>query len=255
MLVRYEGEWQNEVYHGNGTTYYPTNVTQKCYEGEWKDGKRDGYGIEYYSNGNKYYEGTWHNSERHGQGIVYYTTGDKEYEGEYRNGKPHGQGVKYACDGTTKVYEGAWSNGNPHGQGVLYRDNTTKIYEGSFVEGQTYGKGVAYHCDGTIEYHNFCTIPDSACTKRKRVSSGVAGSGWEDIVDRVGSGDVTAVEAWLNAGGDVDAMIAIKDCLGIPVTGYTMLMHACGKGHMKLVELLLDRGANLHLKSKRARIA
>ena len=55
------------------------------------------------------------------------------------------------------------------------------------------------------------------------------------------SGDVEAVVTWLDGPGHVDARTT---CIGS-----TMLITACGHGHIQLVEILLGRGARVDLQS------
>ena len=71
--------------------------------------------------------------------------------------------------------------------------------------------------------------------------------GWKSIYDAVISGDVNGTAAWLDAGGDVNSTIATRKSNGDRITGNTMLMHASGKGHLKMVQLLLTRRASINL--------
>ena len=55
----YEGEWKDNMYHGQGTyTYYNGNK----YEGEWKDGDKHGQGTFTYADGT-ITKGLWKNDE------------------------------------------------------------------------------------------------------------------------------------------------------------------------------------------------
>ena len=56
----------------------------------------------------------------------------------------------------------------------------------------------------------------------------------EAIYDAVALGDVKATDAWLDAGGDINATVAMKIPEGL-VTGNTMLMNASNSGlkHLK----------------------
>ena len=61
----YEGEWKNDVIHGQGTY---TFANGEKYVGNFKDGKR------------------------HGQGTYTFASGEK-YVGNYKDGLKHGQGT------------------------------------------------------------------------------------------------------------------------------------------------------------------
>ena len=61
-----------------------------------------------------------------------------------------------------------------------------------------------------------------------------------------GRGDEAAVLAWLDSGGRVNATCAVDED---DVSGVTALMLAAGNGHEPSVELLLQRGAEINLRS------
>jgi len=85
----YEGDLQNNLPNGivifdeNGIRLYEGEL----YEGEWLNDKYHGQGTSYYENGNIQYEGEWINDLPHGKGSSYESNGIKQYEGEWLNGK------------------------------------------------------------------------------------------------------------------------------------------------------------------------
>ena len=58
-------------------------------------------------------------------------------------------------------------------------------------------------------------------------------------------GDTAAVVAWLDGGGQVDATGEISRNDGEKARGITMLINASGHDYADLIDLLLERGANL----------
>ena len=71
--------------------------------------------------------------------------------------------------------------------------------------------------------------------------------GWQAIWDAVTSGDMKATAAWLDAGGDIDATADTKMRCGSTFPGVTLLMNATAGGQLKIIELLIQRGANVNL--------
>ena len=90
----------------------------------------------------------------------------------------------------------------------------------------------------------------------KMRDSSDAPASWAAIREAVRSGNVNATAAWLDAGGDVNATVALDangdvtaTITSKSITGCTMLMQASGSGHLKLVELLIQRQANVNLQA------
>ena len=79
---RYNGEFQNDEYHGYGQF---TNKDGRYYEGTYFQGKRDGKGTFKWANG-------------------------AVYDGEFKNNLQHGKGTYK--DGNGKVFTGVFENGN-----------------------------------------------------------------------------------------------------------------------------------------------
>jgi hypothetical protein len=78
--LKYEGEWNNDMRHGQGTLFMPDLGT---YTGEWKDGQRSGQGIHTLVGGDKY-EGEWAEGMCNGQGTYTFANGNK-YVGEWKD--------------------------------------------------------------------------------------------------------------------------------------------------------------------------
>ena len=66
----------------------------------------------------------------------------------------------------------------------------------------------------------------------------------DQVVTAADRGDEAAVLAWLDSGGRVNAT-----CRVAGVSGVTALMLAAGSGHERVVELLIRRGAEIHLQN------
>ena len=64
---RYEGNWKNNLRHGEGAFYWPDS---QVYIGNYKNDLRSGFGIYHWPNGDKF-EGEWKEDERNGPGAFY----------------------------------------------------------------------------------------------------------------------------------------------------------------------------------------
>ncbi len=91
----YEGEWENDEPHGQGT-YYLGLLGTKIYEREWKNYLEHGSGILYQiDTGLKRFEGKWEEGKFIGPGTIYYVySGRIEYEGTLLFGK-YLYGIQY----------------------------------------------------------------------------------------------------------------------------------------------------------------
>ncbi|MCL2064792.1 MAG: hypothetical protein FWG98_10555 [Candidatus Cloacimonetes bacterium] len=93
---RYEGFYENGVYHGKGKmTFNKKGVNTEA--GDWlecdfvrSEGK--GHGVYHFADGRRY-EGNFKNTEMNGKGKLYYPNGDV-YEVEFVDNKMQGKGVK-----------------------------------------------------------------------------------------------------------------------------------------------------------------
>jgi hypothetical protein len=106
--LEYEGEWDNDKWHGQGKFYRENG--QLAYEGELQEGTRHGQGKLYDENGQLWYDGQWQEGEFHGQGKLYRENGQLWYDGQWQEGEFHGQGKLYRENGWLR-YEGEWQHG------------------------------------------------------------------------------------------------------------------------------------------------
>ncbi|XP_021018835.1 radial spoke head 10 homolog B2 isoform X2 [Mus caroli] len=110
----YEGQWENNMRHGEGRMRWLT--TNEEYTGHWEKGIQNGFGTHtwflkripnsQYPLRNEYI-GAFVNGFRHGQGKFYYASGAM-YEGEWASNKKQGRGRMTFKNG--RVYEGLFSN-------------------------------------------------------------------------------------------------------------------------------------------------
>lgn len=183
----YEGNLnENDKFNGYGILYYTPKIIEKFkkgvigkikYEGEFKNGFYNGEGKSYYENGNIKLRGEFNNGVFI-RGIEYYTNGkinvDSRINCKIENSKYTGYIKKYNNDGTI-IYEGdvvdhmydgygilyypsgnlqyigEWLNHAYHGYGTFYDDASNGIiYKGEFKNCMEHGKGIGYTQDGTI---------------------------------------------------------------------------------------------------------
>jgi hypothetical protein len=109
----YEGEFVNDMKHGNGKIFYNNNGDY--YEGQFSNGLITGKGFYKWKNQHTYF-GDFVCGKMHGKGLYKWTDGN-QYEGEYINNIKEGQGEFKWNDG--KIYKGRFENGKPHGKGLL----------------------------------------------------------------------------------------------------------------------------------------
>ena len=64
-------------------------------------------------------------------------------------------------------------------------------------------------------------------------------------LEAIATGDVTLVTNWIDGGGSVDGRVQLQTEIGIRV--FTPLMLACAAGQMPVIDLLLERGASVHM--------
>ena len=187
--ILYEGFWNNDQYHGQGTLRKNTFI----YTGEFKNGKFDGYGIIDYRTEEMTYKGYFKNGLRHGKGkLTSFGDYSIDYEGDWIDDKKEGYGIykKYGMypqpyrnipsiyeghfindmfNGKGKytyyhgdTYDGSFLNNKRHGFGIMCYTSTGKKYEGDWKEDMKYGPGKLYNRDG------HCTV---AVWERDRIVS------------------------------------------------------------------------------------
>lgn len=164
--TEYEGEWQDNLRHGQGRHY----TGEGYYDGEFIDDMYEGQG-EYFlwsdtSNCDidgawMLYRGEWYHGKMNGNGTKFEVNGNS-YEGEFRRGKRHGQGSMYYQNGD--VYTGEWANDVRCGHGELQKQNGD-LFVGEYKDDLRNGPG---------ELH-------IAATKRRLEGT------WEDDMFRGGS--------------------------------------------------------------------
>jgi hypothetical protein len=176
----YEGEWQQDLFHGQGTCINFSGM--EYYTGTWHRGLMHGFGI---SNS---YEGLWHKGDKCGIGQ------DSQYTGEFKNDSYAGYGVlvnsegKYdgefergykqrygvMCFAYGERYEGNWRRNAIYGEGTFYlqsgrayaeyysqgrgtfyghlTDGDGNIYRGELLGGLPHGSGKLFYPDFTLKY-------------------------------------------------------------------------------------------------------
>ncbi len=102
---RYEGYFQNGLYHGQGR-YEATDGWS--YDGQWEAGYYHGQGLLTYADGSTY-DGQWEKGLQHGWGRMDYADGSW-YEGSWDSGSIHGQGTFVDAQG--QRWEGQWNQGD-----------------------------------------------------------------------------------------------------------------------------------------------
>lgn len=146
LFLSYEGNFQNGVPNGKGTSYAHSNSLDDQvieYEEYINSADGDSYVTEDYEEillqypialSYKLYEGDYKKGLYSGKGTIYFQ-GFKDYEGEFKNDKKNGKGKEY-YEGTTILrYEGSYKNNLYHGKGKLYNENGELKYKGTFKKG------------------------------------------------------------------------------------------------------------------------
>ena len=126
--VKYEGEWKNDQFDGDG---------HLTIENQWE------------------YKGGFMNGLKHGRGKVKYFKSENSYEGEFENNKKTGEGSmmwKSEC----QYYKGGWLNDKMHGTGYyIYmselgiKKNIRNFYIGGFKDNNRQGFGLHFYSDGS----------------------------------------------------------------------------------------------------------
>jgi antitoxin component YwqK of YwqJK toxin-antitoxin module len=134
----YEGEWSNDMPHGNGCILFyaepPLTASGSkplaCieYQGEWSDDLLNGPGKRFAKNGTLRYEGQFVCGLKQGLGRSYAKNGRLSYEGEYVAGKKQGVGKLFANGAL--VYEGEFVRGLCHGTGCRPGEEESEFRNG-----------------------------------------------------------------------------------------------------------------------------
>lgn len=155
----YTGSVRNGLCHGHGKlkiAYNDMSIVSDEYDGEWENDVRNGNGttVTTFPNGDKIiYDGDWENDCFSGNGTftMEYAQGDtikKTYIGGFRNNMFNGKGIctyEYK-DGSIGSYNGEWTNDELTGNGTISIKNTNgdlKSYEyvGEIYESLRHGSG------------------------------------------------------------------------------------------------------------------
>lgn len=128
----YEGEWQDDLRHGQGTMHW--NSLGQRYTGMWQNGYPEGKGVYEWKVGasesaplctfNRY-DGEFARGKRNGFGIFHYANGAL-YKGLWQDNKKHGHGRYVSCTG--KVFEGLWNQDRPQNEDFLKAESSEFLY-------------------------------------------------------------------------------------------------------------------------------
>lgn len=157
--IKYEGGFNCNLYHGEGTLYYPNGLVK--YIGEFEYGNPNGEGEEYSleghlhtigeyldgfihgndteeynTEGNLKYRGSYSYSKRDGYGIEFKECGNLKYRGYFKEGLYHGKGILFHNEINAVQYRGYFKNDLKDGYGMVYNENEQFMYEGEFTEGK-----------------------------------------------------------------------------------------------------------------------
>jgi hypothetical protein len=162
----YEGDWERNLFHGHGTSYYELadydregHVSTKTYyySGSWVEGTMHGYGISNSYQGLRrsgvksgvgadlHYTGDFKNDKYDGYGVL--TDEGGQYQGEWREGLKDGFGTFKLQSGDE--YEGSYSLNRRSGYGVM-RYVSGDRYEGNWSKDAYHGEGTLYSKDGRV---------------------------------------------------------------------------------------------------------
>lgn len=149
---RYEGNWQNKLYHGIGTRYngygevessglwYKGVFQGTCVSGDCENGSGELTLVEGHT-----YNGDFQDCRMEGTGVLKYRNGDL-YEGEFKDGVPNGTGT-YTWAASSDKYVGSFTLGSIQGEGTYYF-HSGDVFKGNFRKGTRHGKGEMSWADG-----------------------------------------------------------------------------------------------------------
>jgi len=141
VSINYEGQWENDYYHGRGVLHDADGVR---YEGDFWCSQKHGNGIQTWPDGVSY-EGLFDKGAKTGKATFKREDGSLMYKGNMLDDKMHGQGEYNYDDG--RIYSGLWQAGVAHGKGVMIWSDGTE-YVGGFVDGKRSGEGIVRYRDG-----------------------------------------------------------------------------------------------------------
>ena len=144
----YEGEWKNDLYHGQGSKRdlqrRGSRYNNYQYTGEFKNGKEDGRGVSFTSN-------------MQGPHCVSVT---ERYEGEFKEGRRHGHGKISAdeFDGSLRTgkiiqEEGLFKEGFAEGEYTIHYGNGTSLQYDNYPKSRAiFTTADGYQIEGYWDY-------------------------------------------------------------------------------------------------------
>lgn len=112
-VIRYEGEFQNNLPHGQGVEVSIDGRSR--FVGTFYEGTKVS-GVLTWGDRNEFvYEGRFAGNTFNGRGVL--KTADGTYYGDFLNGHKHGAGEMYGVDGGL-IFRGNWVNDIPESTGV-----------------------------------------------------------------------------------------------------------------------------------------
>lgn len=152
--IIYEGNYQNNLRHGKGVTYYPNTDKVVSYDGEFNKGKKEGKGVSYYlETKTTQYVGEFKNDLWNGKGTMFSTNQKKKWQGTFVNCSLVGSDCKLYYHNGNIMYSGDIKiNAIPHGNGCMHDIDGRIIYKGEMSDGLRHGKGTSFNHDDTIKY-------------------------------------------------------------------------------------------------------
>lgn len=127
-LVRYEGEFKENMLDGRGTLTFENGTV---YDGEFRNGLRHGQGRQTFADGGVY-EGSWDANKRSGFGTLKFPSSTNpnatvRYVGNFSNDAPGGRGAMEFQNGGK--HEGTFLNGRPDGQVRVTRPDGSVFFQ------------------------------------------------------------------------------------------------------------------------------
>lgn len=139
-MLRYDGDFKDGLFHGEGSLFTPDNTEEPYFEGSFENGLKA--------------RGKYIDQEKN------------EYTGNFKDNKFHGHG--HLVDVCNNRYTGNWIQGAKDGSGGEYVWESGDMYMGGFKDDLPHGGGEfawAYGTWETICYENGVSLPklDGGC--------------------------------------------------------------------------------------------
>ncbi|MCG8392931.1 MAG: hypothetical protein MI745_07600 [Pseudomonadales bacterium] len=178
----YDGEIENNLFHGEGSLTWPDG---RQYEGQFHEGLMAGQGRLVDREG-CIHEGTFDNGMLHGEGR--FQCEEVTWQGQFEHGDIVSGTMTYE-DGYS--YQGEFREYAPHGQGVWVTADD-EHYQGRFENGEllegSYRDGEGYHYEGEFSYFTYngegtLTRPDGVTISATFVDGRARGPGTRTRLD------------------------------------------------------------------------